>query len=314
MHVSKWLLIAFSLSGAIAQAASFDCARAATSIEKQICADPILSKLDDTLAVAYREAAQSANPKPDLLQRQRQWLRKRAACKSSTCLETVYESRIVELDAQANCLQDLVRGECAPNSGLGSRLPRTVDGRLMLLTRRECRIGFDGGVETKSQAEAIQIHADCIEAEVYDPCDDAGGRWGQAQCAYAHLEVSKRTIKRLEADIRNLLRGQAKEAEISRVLELSGKNWQVRTDGVCAERDRRWPPVEVANPDGDTWVVNEPPEVPEGEAEPWGYCLKRSAAERADELQTWLTRLQASKVSPASIQAFMGFLSAGSTN
>ena len=44
------------LSGAAAQAASFDCNRAQTIQERTICADPELSAADETLAVAYASA------------------------------------------------------------------------------------------------------------------------------------------------------------------------------------------------------------------------------------------------------------------
>jgi uncharacterized protein YecT (DUF1311 family) len=40
----------------VAQAASFDCAKAATSFEKAVCASPELSKRDETLAKAYATA------------------------------------------------------------------------------------------------------------------------------------------------------------------------------------------------------------------------------------------------------------------
>jgi uncharacterized protein len=40
----------------VAQAASFDCAKAATSMEKAICGSPDLSKADETLATAYATA------------------------------------------------------------------------------------------------------------------------------------------------------------------------------------------------------------------------------------------------------------------
>lgn len=301
--------MAFWALAAFAQAASFDCAKASTLAENLVCSNPTLSRLDDMLATAYREAEQSLNAAPDLLQKQRRWMRQRATCQTLVCLETVYERRIMELDSQTNCLRELGSSECLDGMNR-NRLSRTADGRLMLLTRRECRIGFDGGVQIKNQAEAIQIHADCIEANVYDPCEDAGGRWGQAQCAWAHLEVSKRRIRKAETEIRLVLRGQAGEATVSRVLEQSAKNWQAQTDAICTERDSRWPPVEATVPSADTWGVTEPSVKPEGEAEAWGYCLKRLTADRADELEPWLNRLKTSKVSAASVQAFLLYLSA----
>lgn len=49
-------LAALVLFMPVAQAASFDCARAGTSFEKAICANPDLSRADETLAKAYATA------------------------------------------------------------------------------------------------------------------------------------------------------------------------------------------------------------------------------------------------------------------
>jgi uncharacterized protein len=50
------LLTATCAAGVPAAAASFDCASAAARIEKLICADAELSRLDDMLAADYRQA------------------------------------------------------------------------------------------------------------------------------------------------------------------------------------------------------------------------------------------------------------------
>ena len=55
-------------------AASFDCTKARSKVEKAICADPELSKLDDQLAVVYKSAL-AAHPLPSYIRaRQRAWL------------------------------------------------------------------------------------------------------------------------------------------------------------------------------------------------------------------------------------------------
>ena len=46
-----------ALGVASADAASFDCAKASFKDERAVCADPLLSRLDERLAKAYREAA-----------------------------------------------------------------------------------------------------------------------------------------------------------------------------------------------------------------------------------------------------------------
>ena len=49
-----WLWFTFP-----AQAASFDCGKTSTAVEKMICADAELSKLDEKMAAAYAEALQT---------------------------------------------------------------------------------------------------------------------------------------------------------------------------------------------------------------------------------------------------------------
>ena len=43
-------------------AASFDCAKATTKVEKLVCADIALSAQDDALAATYRQAASLTKP------------------------------------------------------------------------------------------------------------------------------------------------------------------------------------------------------------------------------------------------------------
>ncbi len=91
------LLLALACTTA-AQAAGFDCAKAASPSEKAICADPYTLKLDRQLASAWTTAlAQSRDPKA-LRQDQRQWLKERDDCQANLgCLRGAYQSRLLEL-------------------------------------------------------------------------------------------------------------------------------------------------------------------------------------------------------------------------
>jgi len=83
-------------------AASFDCAKAQTQVEKLICADADLSKLDEDLAAAYT-AALIAHGKPTAIrQAQKQWLKERNDCTSENCVKTAYATRIASLPKAAN--------------------------------------------------------------------------------------------------------------------------------------------------------------------------------------------------------------------
>jgi len=67
-------LILLALTVAPARAASFDCAKAGTTVERAICADPALSDADSALAAAFSDAL-AADPHPQTVRSdQRTWV------------------------------------------------------------------------------------------------------------------------------------------------------------------------------------------------------------------------------------------------
>lgn len=86
-------------------AASFNCAKAETWVEKNVCTDPHLSNLDESLASSYKNALANASNGSTLKKVQKEWLHSvRNACEDLACLTDAYTSRIAELD-------DMVTGE-----------------------------------------------------------------------------------------------------------------------------------------------------------------------------------------------------------
>ena len=62
--------------------ASFDCKRASTLVEQAICTDPLLSSLDEHLALSYKKALKNSSDKNVLRRAQRSWIKsKRNPCK-----------------------------------------------------------------------------------------------------------------------------------------------------------------------------------------------------------------------------------------
>ena len=90
------------LAGFEAQAqASFDCKLAATTVEKTICADAALSKLDRQMADAFRNARRSASKdrSASILADQRTWIGQRNSCSSDrSCLLASMQNRIADLN------------------------------------------------------------------------------------------------------------------------------------------------------------------------------------------------------------------------
>lgn len=94
------LVLAGLALGFTAQAASFDCGKAATKVEKMICADAKLSKLDEVLNADYKTALQDEKQAKAVRQAQKRWLKKRNRCTDTVCLEDRYFERLEKLQAK----------------------------------------------------------------------------------------------------------------------------------------------------------------------------------------------------------------------
>lgn len=83
----------------IGSAASFDCNKASSEVEKMICRDSELSALDDSLAKAYKSARAIAGETgiATLKSEQLNWLKSRNSCTDIDCLKTSISSRIATL-------------------------------------------------------------------------------------------------------------------------------------------------------------------------------------------------------------------------
>jgi uncharacterized protein YecT (DUF1311 family) len=80
-----------------AHSASFDCAKAATKVEKLICADAGLSKLDEDLNAAYKTALQDKKQSDSIKQAQKQWVKERDGCVDVDCVKRAYDIRLSAL-------------------------------------------------------------------------------------------------------------------------------------------------------------------------------------------------------------------------
>ena len=90
-------------------AAGFDCAKAKTPVEKMICANESLSKLDELLNKTYKKELSNASTIPEI---QLSWLTNvRNNCKDVECLKKVYGDRIEKLNKQEDLVSDNCRNE-----------------------------------------------------------------------------------------------------------------------------------------------------------------------------------------------------------
>lgn len=100
MRYGLLLLGCAALASSTAIAASLDCSKAVSTVEKIICTTSDISRLDDELSAAYM-AAQARSPDRVALGREQHlWLAQRDACGADqTCIRAAYEARLRVLGA-----------------------------------------------------------------------------------------------------------------------------------------------------------------------------------------------------------------------
>ena len=134
------------------QAASFDCSRASTADEKAICADPELSKLDEQLAEAYKQALQKG-PGTKVQADQSSWLKERRACGAdSSCLTSLYNKRIAQLQGVRWSLADWQKA-----SGTWSEAASTKLSSQRLVIRLVTEKGFEFDLTSEDGTHSGEI-------------------------------------------------------------------------------------------------------------------------------------------------------------
>jgi uncharacterized protein len=107
----------FSSMALTAHAASFDCAKAQTAVEKLICSDTDLSDLDAKLGGEYKQALASADNVDALKAEQRTWIANvRNKCGDTACMTLAYEARRAELAAKGQAQATLAANQTAASA------------------------------------------------------------------------------------------------------------------------------------------------------------------------------------------------------
>ncbi|MGC2048254.1 MAG: lysozyme inhibitor LprI family protein [Gallionella sp.] len=153
-----WLVLTLSV-----HAASFDCAKASTHIEKLICTNEELSVLDEKLSAVYgRNIADSEN-RTGMAKAQRSWLRDlRNTCDNSQCAIDMYEKRLLELENISGAYDAL------PDSKFISKLCQ----QLIKKTDRERIVKERDNVDDINNDGREEIVKTCWGGTMNTPCTD----------------------------------------------------------------------------------------------------------------------------------------------
>jgi uncharacterized protein len=97
MKLVKWFALVWFAQITMVQAASFDCSKASSKIEKMVCGDDKLSRLEEDLNSAYKAALQDKSQSDAIRQVQKKWMKERNGCPDAACVKLAYEKRLSEL-------------------------------------------------------------------------------------------------------------------------------------------------------------------------------------------------------------------------
>jgi uncharacterized protein YecT (DUF1311 family) len=181
MKRMTWIVLGWLLLGITAQAASFDCARAATKVEKLICADAEISKLDEELNTAYKTALKDGKAAADSIkQEQKQWMKGRNGCADAICVKSAYEVRLRAISVNGEISPQTAQSQKETAGGfvVGKKYPPYPDVWEMQVPVYEKEIHPRvGAVPLDSGDVGIGYFSDKGDKRAMDPIRDKNFTW-----------------------------------------------------------------------------------------------------------------------------------------
>lgn len=145
------LLVAALLLGPLSSmplAASFDCTKAATYVETQICSDRALSQLDDEVLEAYK-AAQAKGDRQAVRSGHKAWLKELGKCRDGACVKEQLSARVKALKSPVQTAAPTITPTTTPG------LPASDLAGLYTLESDRCSIEGELAEEMRKMAPRV---------------------------------------------------------------------------------------------------------------------------------------------------------------
>lgn len=253
MRHFRWLIWTYLFACFSAQAASFDCERARTQVEKLICSDLNLSVLDEKIARAYRDIVGNPRSSPSIRQQQREWLRRRNACTDAMCIGDVSVERLLELEFE-----------------------KSVEIGGAKVTEEACQ-----------NPSNVYLSADCIEANQTPYCEAESSVNRSAECDLPYLVVAERRVRRAEQAIIEFSKKSPGVPIGPEEFESAHKAWLMFRKKHCDGRQRAYVNTFDARLRAQSNdALPEDRDLDMGEQE--FHCLRDVAEQRADALESFV--------------------------
>ena len=203
-HYSRWLFAALLVAPLFGHSASFDCGKAGTPVEKMICANEELSRLDDALAETYSLEVDSANATANLRGSQKAWLTSRNMCRDIACIRQNYEQRLADLFCSKS---SLLAGSAMGSNQCAWYSLRLLDAKLAKIEERygrEAAAGTNNPEYThrafveEQRAWRFYRQAQCT---FYGATEGGLDGWKNAFAAMCEVDETKKRISRLQKEV-----------------------------------------------------------------------------------------------------------------
>jgi len=168
--MNKVFLLAISITTLFssAYAASFDCKKASTFVEKSICSNETASKLDEDLSSTYKDALATSKNPDGLKAEQKSWLKMvRNECKTVKCINDATNERISELSSKLSSKPVLSSKDGKYESEDGELEITTSEGdtyfKLLVVNAKGNTGEAEGSIEIKDDAAKYKNKGqDCV--------------------------------------------------------------------------------------------------------------------------------------------------------
>jgi uncharacterized protein len=204
-HFGLLLAVAWAMAGTPGFAASFDCRKAGTPVEKLVCADPVLGRLDEALDANYQAmlTVDVGRSRQALRSEQLDWLARRNRCKDAQCLLQAYRERVDE-----TCDYGVASGVHPPCSPADDVLAQRAEGQapagscpitergLVGAWARQSGSGSHDKMAFESEAGSRRF-----DSWLHRRPDISGGSWSFENCA---IRIGHPSLRRLDSTLQVL--------------------------------------------------------------------------------------------------------------
>lgn len=202
-----YLVVTIGLAVASTQsgAASFDCKKASTGVEKMICSNAGLSELDDILSQVFQAETEEPDAAPKIRTSQKSWLVQRDTCTTVSCIESQYEQRIAALacSPQSRSAGSAVNSiQCTSYSiGVAERALLSLEDRYLQQTATESNNPeyLRGVFATERKVWKEYRDAQCA---LYGATEGGSDGWKNAFTGLCALDETKKRIVRLTKELK----------------------------------------------------------------------------------------------------------------